>query len=260
MTLTPADVASALGPLFSLEGNVALVTGAGVGMGTVAARAMSSVGATVILAEEQSFAASAADIAHDIGAEAMIVDVTSEASVTTLFEGLHRNHGRLDILVNAVTCAHNKPTLEISIEEWDEVQAINLRSAFLTTRAAVPLMRRAGGGRIINLTTIGSKHPVLHGNAAYSSSKAGLNMFTLTCALDFASDGIMVNAVLPGAIITEKIDTNVKYTGPGADPARHLSGYGKSADIAGLILLLAGPAGRFITGQQIAVDGGFQVS
>ncbi|WP_309141058.1 SDR family oxidoreductase [Novosphingobium sp. G106] len=101
---------------------------------------------------------------------------------------------------------------------------------------------------------------MLNGNGAYSSSRAGLNAFTRNCALDLAADKINANAILSGAIITEIIDTSEKRTGPGADPERHIGGYGKSEDLIAAALLLAGPGGSFISGQLLAVDGGFQVA
>ncbi len=140
------------------------------------------------------------------------------------------------------------------------MQAVNLKGAFLVTKAVIPQMRRRGGGRIISISTMGSVHPVLNGNTAYSSSRAGLNLFTRNVALDYVADHINANSILPGAIMTEAIRSDFRPTRPGADPARHIGGYGKPEDITGLVLLLAGPAGRFITGQSIAIDGGFLIS
>jgi 2-deoxy-D-gluconate 3-dehydrogenase len=255
------QIGAALAPMFDLSGKLALVTGGALGMGRASAVALASAGARVIIAADHADMSRARESADMIGnAEAEAVDMTSEASVAALFARIADNHGHLDILVNAVVLNHNKPTLEMDAAEWDHVQAINLRSGFLATKGAVPLMRKAGGGRIINLTTIGSRHPVLHGNGAYSSSRAGLNQFTLNCALDFASDGITANAILPGAIITETVATNLVRSGPGTDKARMLQGYGMPEDVAGAVLLLAGPAGRYINGQSIAIDGGFLLS
>ncbi|MBO9377035.1 SDR family oxidoreductase [Sphingomonas histidinilytica] len=258
--MSRATDAAALAAMFGLVGRVALVTGGAVGMGRASAVALAAAGATVILADEEERLPRGREIAAELGAEAIAVDVTSEASVAALFSDIGDRHGRLDILVNAVVLNHNRSTLEIDAAEWDHVQAVNLRSAFLATKGAVRLMRRAGGGRIVNMTTIGSRHPVLHGNGAYSASRAGLNQFTLNCALDFAADNITANAILPGAIITETVAANVPRSGPGTDRARMLHGYGTPEDVAGAVLLLAGPAGRYISGQMIAVDGGFLIS
>jgi 2-dehydro-3-deoxy-D-gluconate 5-dehydrogenase len=260
--MTQPDTGVSLQGLFALDGRIAFVTGASSGLGRAAVRALHAAGAQVVAADQPDRLDQLADLAAELGlrAETARIDVADEASVAEAFADLETRRGRLDILVNAAVTHHNHPILDTTVEGWDQVQAINLRSAFLTTRAAVPLMRQAGGGRIINITTIGGRAPVLHGNGAYSASRAGLNMFTLNCALDFAADNITANAILPGAIITETMDTRVKRTGPGTDPARQLHGYGRPDDIAGLVLLLASPAGRYITGQQIAVDGGFLLS
>ncbi|WP_145223564.1 SDR family NAD(P)-dependent oxidoreductase [Sphingobium sp. AEW001] len=246
--------------MFDLSGKVALITGGAVGMGRAAGVALAASGATVVLADEaarvQAFERGEGEGEIDLVA----IDVALEASIVACVKDVAGRHGGIDILVNAAVINHNKPTLEIEVAEWDQVQAVNLRGAFLTTKAVAPVMQARGGGRIINVTTIGSRHPVLHGNGAYSASRAGLNQFTLNCALDFAADGITANAVLPGAIVTETVDTSIKRSGPGADRNRQIGGYGKPADVAGLILLLAGPSGRYISGQQIAVDGGFLIS
>lgn len=252
------DFAAQIAPMFDLTGKVALVTGGAVGMGKGAGLAMAAAGATVVLADDAERIATPADLPASVSARAC--DIASEGSLQELVAWVIAAHGGIDILVNGAVVNHNKPILETSAEEWDQVQAINLRSAFIVTREVVPSMQQRGGGRIINITTMGSVHPVLNGNGAYSASRAGLNQFTRNCALDFAKDGITANAILPGAIITETIPTGLRPTGPGADPARHLGGYGKVDDVTGLALLLAAPAGRYITGQLIAVDGGFLVS
>lgn len=245
--------------MFDLSGKVALVTGGAVGMGKAGGLALAAAGAKVILADD---ADRVAQYAGDLpeGVETAELDVASEAAIGAVVADVVARHGGIDILVNGAVINHNKPVLEITSEEWDRVQAINLKSGFLMAQAVIPSMQARGGGRIISITTMGSVHPVLNGNGAYGSSRAGLNHFMRNLALDFAADGITANAVLPGAIVTETISAGMRPTGPGADSARHLGGYGKPDDVAGLVLLLAGPAGRYISGQAIAVDGGFLVS
>lgn len=255
-----AEFQARIAPMFDLSGRVAIVTGGAVGMGKSGGIALAAAGATVVLADDAGRIAPFPTDGLPGGIETAEVDITSEQSVVDLVTGVVARHGGVDILVNAAVINHNQPILETSVEEWDRVQAINLRGAFLATRAVVPSMRARGGGRIINLTTMGSVHPVLNGNGAYSASRAGLNQFTRNCALDFAADHITANALLPGAIMTETINAGFRPTGPGADPARHIGGYGQPDDVAGMILLLASPAGRYISGQSIAIDGGFLVS
>jgi NAD(P)-dependent dehydrogenase (short-subunit alcohol dehydrogenase family) len=253
-----AEFSAQIAPMFDLTGKVALVTGGAVGMGKGTGLAYAAAGATVILVDEPERVAALAEL--PAGVSAMACDITSEDSIRTAVAGVIAAQGGIDLLVNGAVINHNKPILETTAEEWDQVQAVNLRGAFIATREVVPSMQKRGGGRIINISTMGSVHPVLHGNGAYSSSRAGLNQFTRNCALDFAKDGITANAILAGAIITETIPSGARPTGPGADGARHLFGYGKVDDMTGLALLLASPAGRFITGQLIAVDGGFMIS
>ncbi|HEY6870084.1 MAG TPA: SDR family oxidoreductase [Novosphingobium sp.] len=255
--MTP-DFEARIAPLFDLTGKVALITGGAVGMGKGTGLALAAAGATVVLADDAERVAALAGL--PAGVTALAMDITGEASIRDTVAAVVSAHGGIDILVNGAVLNHNKPILETSADEWDRVQAINLKGAFIATREAVPAMQARGGGRIINITTMGSVHPVLNGNGAYSASRAGLNQFTKNCALDFAKDGITANAILPGAIMTETISSGFRPTGPGADGARHLAGYGKVDDMTGLALLLASPAGRFITGQLIAVDGGFLVS
>jgi gluconate 5-dehydrogenase/2-deoxy-D-gluconate 3-dehydrogenase len=255
--MTP-EFSAQIAPMFDLTGKVALVTGGAVGMGKGTGLAYAAAGATVILVDEPERVAALAEL--PAGVSAMACDITSEDSIRAAVAGVIAAQGGIDLLVNGAVINHNKPILETTAEEWDQVQAVNLRGAFIATREVVPSMQKRGGGRIINISTMGSVHPVLHGNGAYSSSRAGLNQFTRNCALDFAKDGITANAILGGAIITETIPSGARPTGPGADGARHLFGYGKVDDMTGLALLLASPAGRFITGQLIAVDGGFLIS
>ncbi len=247
-----------LGPMFDLSGKVALITGGAVGMGKASGLALADAGATVILADDADRVAQLGDLPK--GVEAIVLDVASEQAINEAVEAVAARHGGIDILVNGAVVNHNKSLLEISADEWDHVQAINLKGAFLVIKAVVPHMRQRGGGRIVNITTMGGAHPVLNGNGAYSASRAGLNQLTRNVALDFAADGITANAVLPGAILTETINADFRPSGPGADPARHIGGFGTPQDVTGLVLLLVSPAGRFISGQLIAVDGGFLVS
>jgi gluconate 5-dehydrogenase/2-deoxy-D-gluconate 3-dehydrogenase len=244
--------------MFDLSGKVAFVTGGAVGMGRAAGLVLAAAGATVFLADDADRIYKLADL--PVGVQAVILDVTSEKAVNEVVAKAGAAHGGIDILVNGAVINHNKPLLEISGEEWDRVQAVNLKAAFLVTKAVIPQMRLRGGGRIISISTIGSVHPVLNGNAAYSSSRAGLNQLMRNVALEHVAAHINANTILPGAIMTETIHSEFRPTGPGADPARHIGGYGNPEDVTGLILLLASPAGRYINGQSITVDGGFLIS
>lgn len=256
--MTDADaVPAALSAMFGLTGKVALVTGGAVGMGKACGLVLAAAGATVVLADDADRIASLADLPSTVSLAT--IDITSPGSVEQVVSDVAKAHGGIDILINGAVVNHNKPLLDIDAEEWDRVQAVNLKGAFLMIKAVIPHMRNRGGGRIINITTMGSVHPVLNGNGAYSASRAGLNQLTRNVALDFASDQITANAVLPGAIRTETINPDFRPTGPGADMTRHVGGFGVPEDVTGLVLLLASPAGRYISGQAIAVDGGFLI-
>lgn len=265
MTETPQtevySIASTLVELFGLAGKIAVVTGGANGIGYATAELLARSGATVLAADIQGAERAGSP---GVNVHAVTVDVTSERSVIDLFKTTASMFGRVDILVNAATESFNRPLVETVLEDWNRVHDVNLRGAFLSMRETIPLMLAGGrGGRIVNVTTIGGKHPVLDGNGAYSSAKAGLNMLTLNVALDYAAAGITVNAVLPGAIVTEQAKRAVsarRPTGPASDRARQLSGYGSANDAASAILYLVSDAARYVTGQQLAVDGGFLIS
>jgi meso-butanediol dehydrogenase / (S,S)-butanediol dehydrogenase / diacetyl reductase len=180
-------------------------------------------------------------------------------SIAELFAGLPT----LDILVNGAVRAGPWPIEKLSMAEWDCVHNVNVRGAFLLMREAVRSMRTHGrGGRLINISTIGAEHPVLHGNYAYGSSRAGTNALTRQFALDFASEGILSNAILVGAIASDPFpkDAPMPPVGPIMGAGRLPLGQGAPEDVAPLALLLASEAGRYINGQTIAVDGGFQIA
>ena len=223
--------------LFDLTGKQALVTGGGK-VPTAIAELFREAGASVTHVSEVSM---------------------DEAGVAALFAPL----GDLDILVNG-SIRTGAWTLEtLTMEEWDRVHAINVRGAYLLMREAVRVMRAHGrGGRLINLSTIGSVHPVLHGNFAYGSSRAGTNALTRQFALDFVQDGIHANAILVGPIPSDPFPEGVNNpaTGPATRPDRLLMGLGQPEDVAPTALLLASAAGRYINGQTFAVDGTYLVS
>ena len=134
------DFAEMLAPMFGLAGKVALVTGGAVGMGKAAGLALAGAGATVILADDAERVAALGDLPD--GVSGMPLDVTDEAAVNALAADITARHGGIDILVNGAVFNHNKPLLQITAEEWDRVQAVNLKSAFLVTRAVIPAMQR----------------------------------------------------------------------------------------------------------------------
>jgi len=222
--------------LFDLSGKAALVVGGGAVPHAIAAL-FRDAGAAVTHAQEPAL---------------------DEASVAALFASVPE----LDILVNGAIRPGAWTLETLAMDEWDRVHAVNLRGAFLLMREAVRTMRaHARGGRIVTISTIGAMHPVLHGNFAYGASRAGANALTRQFALDFAGEGILTNAILVGAIPSDPFPEGARSPeGPGVRPERFPLGQGRPEDVAPVALLLASEAGRYVNGQAIAVDGGFQVA
>jgi NAD(P)-dependent dehydrogenase (short-subunit alcohol dehydrogenase family) len=178
------------------------------------------------------------------------LDPADEAAVASRLDKIVSDHGRLDMLVYVATGA-----------QWDRIHGINMRGAFVTMREAVRRMIPTGGGRIVALSTIGSLHPVLYGNTAYGSSKAGLNALVRNIAFDHAKDGILANCILHGGVNVGPLPSDSPpVSGPATQPGRMMLGSGNLEELAAGILYLASPAGRFITGQKLTLDGGFLIS
>lgn len=189
------------------------------------------------------------------------IDPQDETAIAASLDAILAAQGRLDILIYAATLPGAYPFTDTSLAQWDRLHAINLRGAFITFREAVKRMAPRQGGRIIAVSTMGALVPVLNGNAAYGSSKAGLNALVRAVALDHAKDNILVNAVLPGAVPVGPMAADARVpTGPAREPGRLLLGMGTAQDVAAAILYLASPAARFITGQTLTLDGGFLIA
>lgn len=253
--------------VFGLEGRVAVVTGAAAGLGKAVAQLLAEAGACVVIADRDAAAAQAAK--HEMAVaglcvEAVKSDVTDEDAVCDLFAQTRKLFGNVDILVNNAGAYPKSPLTETTAEQWDQVQQLNLRGPFLCMREAIKQMLEAGkGGRIVNVSSVASCHPATHGNGAYAASKAGLNQLTRSAALDYAANGITVNAICPGAMRTEGASkaSQQKMTGPALDPTRWILGrFGEPLEIAAAILYLVGPTGGYLTGQALIIDGGFMVS
>jgi NAD(P)-dependent dehydrogenase (short-subunit alcohol dehydrogenase family) len=253
--------------VFRLDDKVAVVTGAASGIGQSIAETFARTGAQVIVADVNLDAALA--VAQGIEsqggkARAIKVDVSNETNVSELFDKVVAEFGGLDILVNNAAIFPKRPFLEVETEFWDKLHSVNLRGTFLCLRESIKHMKRLGGGSIVNISSVSSMQAVVYHNAAYNASKAGVNALTRTTALEFAADGIRVNAVLPGGVQTagaKAASSAIELKGPMLGQGRiPLGGMGEPQDIANAVLFFASPASRYITGQLLAVDGGFLVS
>jgi 2-deoxy-D-gluconate 3-dehydrogenase len=249
---------------FDLTGRVAVVTGGNGGIGLGMARGMAAAGAAlVVAARNQDKSRQAVDELTTLGATALAiaVDVADEASVNALVRETEARLGRLDVLVNNAGMNIRKPVHELALAEWRQVLDTNLTSAFMLSRAAYPLMKRQGGGKIIN---IGSMMSIFGAGfaPAYAASKGGIVQLTRAMATSWARDHIQVNAVLPGWIDTE-LTTNARREVPGLHErvlARIPDGrWGVGDDLAGVAVFLASAASDYVTGTAIPVDGGYSI-
>ena len=251
--------------MFDLTGKVALVTGGNGGIGLGMAKGLAQAGARVVVAArnaEKSAAAVEALKAFGSDSFALALDVTSEAAVAEAFATVHSRCGRLDILVNNAGSTVRKPVDQLSLTEWNQVMDTNLTSAFLCSRAAHPLMKAAGGGKIINIGSMMSIFGAPYA-PAYGASKGGIVQLTKATAASWAADGIQVNAILPGWIQTALTD-GAREQVAGLNErviARAPAGrWGQPDDLAGTAVFLASAASDFVTGTAIPVDGGYSIA
>ncbi|RZL64280.1 MAG: glucose 1-dehydrogenase [Variovorax sp.] len=251
--------------MFDLNGKVALVTGGNGGIGLGMALGLANAGARVVIAARNAQKSEAAVVALKAAGSdsfALAADVTDEASVAALFAQVAERCGRLDILVNNAGTTVRKPVDQLALAEWHQVMDTNLTSAFLCSRAAHPLMKAAGGGKIINIGSMMSIFGAPYA-PAYGASKGGIVQLTKATAASWALDGIQVNAILPGWIQTELTDSaRAQVAGLNERViARTAAGrWGQPGDLAGTAVFLASAASDFVTGTAIPVDGGYSIA
>jgi len=251
-----------------LKGRVALVTGAGRGIGAACARALAAAGATVICSDLEA----PQDLAAELKGFALAQDVTDESDWTRTMTFARDEAGGLDILVNNAGLFLMKPLTETTLEDWRRVHSVNVEGGFLGCRAAIPLLaERAGtwdgGAAIVNLSSmaglVGSA-----GAVCYNASKGAVRLLTKGLAMELASVGVRVNSVHPGVIETAMGDEVVAAfsgaTGMGDNEARtqlaarHPLGHmGQPRNVADAVVFLASSRSAFMTGSEVVVDGGF---
>jgi 2-dehydro-3-deoxy-D-gluconate 5-dehydrogenase len=247
-----------------LKGRVAVVTGGNGGIGLGMARGLAGAGAAVVVSGRNAEKSRRAVVElASLGAEAVAIeaDVADEAAVEALIRKTVDRFGRLDVLVNNAGMNIRKPVQDLTLAEWRQVLDTNLTSAFLSCRAAYPIMKRGGGGKIINIGSMMS----IFGTSfapAYAASKGGIVQLTKSMASAWARDNIQVNAVLPGWIDTE-LTQNARREVQGLHdrvlartPADR---WGAPDDLSGIAVFLGGPASDFVTGTAIPVDGGYSI-
>src|ERR1017187_9016745 len=241
-----------------LANQIAVVTGAGRGIGRAIALKFAAEGADVVcISRTQENSDKVAGEVRALGhkAWAFAVDVADSAAVSVAAEKILAQAGKVDILVNNAGVTRDGLLMRMSDADWDTVLDTNLKGAFLVTKAFSRAMIKARAGRIINISSVIG----LIGNAGqcnYAASKAGLIGFTQSVAKELASRGITVNAIAPGFIETD-MTSELKPEMRDAILRRiPLGSFGSADDIAGAALFLAGPAARYITGQILTVDGG----
>lgn len=246
-------------------GPVAIVTGGASerGIGHATARLLASHGWSLVLADidADALTARAAGLVDAARAMPLACDVTSKEQVGAVVAAADEEFGRVDALVNAAGISLPTPVLEIAEEEWDRVLAINSRGVFFFTQAVIPVMRRQGRGRIVNVSSVaGKRGGGLLGSSHYAASKAAVLGFTKAVAREVADAGITVNAVAPGLIATDM--TEGRLTGAQLERALDLAPlrrWGTADEVAAAIAFLCSDDAGYITGEEIDINGGLHM-
>jgi enoyl-[acyl-carrier protein] reductase III len=250
---------------YNFSNKIALITGSSRGIGKTTALHFARLGADIVVNyfRKREAAEETAREIEALGRKALVVkaDVGDPEDINRMFEEVDKSFGALDFLVNNAASGYIRPVMEQKVKGWDWTMNINARSALFTTQKAVPLMRKRGGGAIVNLSSIGSAR-TLPDYVVIGASKGALEAVTRYCAVELSPDNIVVNAVSPGIIATDAIDhfqfaDLMLKIGTERTPAGRLV---SPQDVANLVAFLCSPEANMIRGQVIFIDGGYMVA
>lgn len=250
---------------YDFSNKIALITGSSRGIGKTTALHFARLGADIIVNyfRKREAAEETAREIEALGRRALVIkaDVGDPEDINRMFGEVETSFGALDFLVNNAASGYIRPVMEQKVKGWDWTMNINARSALFTTQKAVPLMRKRGGGAIVNLSSIGSAR-TLPDYVVIGASKGALEAVTRYCAVELSPDNIVVNAVSPGIIATDAIDhfqfaDLMLKIGTERTPAGRLVA---PQDVANLVAFLCSPEANMIRGQVIFIDGGYMVA
>ena len=242
----------------SLDGKVAIVTGAAQGIGNAIANGLAAEGARIVIADLNRAEEAAAKFEAGVG---LTVDVSNEKQVARMADDASERCGRIDILVNNAGLYASLPMrrfTEIPVDEWRQVMDVNVLSMFLTCRAVVPRMREQGGGRIVNISS-GTPFRGVPFLLHYVTSKGAIVALTRALAKELGKDDVLVNCVAPGFTMSEGVREHPEVVEALRDvsvAARTLQRDQDPEDVVGAVVFLCGPGASFVTGQTMVIDGG----
>ena len=245
-----------------LEGKVAIITGGARGQGATEARMFAREGAKVVIGDVRDELGMQVEAEiRELGGEAVYLhlDVTSQDDWDRAIQTAEDRFGKVDVLVNNAAIVLRKNIEETTGEDWDNIMEVNAKGVFLGTRAAIPAMRRAGGGSIINISSISGLVSI--GPPAYIATKGAVRLFTKSTAIQHAADNIRANSIHPGSVDTDMRRDGLASQTPEEIQARvdqiPLGRVGTTEDISYGALFLASDESSFMTGSELVIDGGY---